>query len=1188
MARSKRKKWFLENTDMALLCVDQCLNLFYKNNEITNDLGLYSSFLINGSWVDSHRGIWQIQIKNDVLYITVDWQQYPLRQLWQIRKIKQGFNWTVYTDIKEEILIQKMQSGMMLNEQYERWFNGIEEGNFPDFCDSWCDIFLQDINSKVCGVSGHGYLPDIICQNLRDGQVLIQNMPQNLSRSRLLHIEINTNSEVQKPNRYKHFSMDFFISKDKEKSIKLKDDKIKQSLMSKYIEEGKLKVVLDNFKIKVYWQDLELTANHGLHSALFVNNEWYDSSKCKINIEKINQNCFYLKLNWQPLPVEQIWQITIKDENSFMWQVKTLVNENNLDIKTQTLGLILNAEYKEWFGAYEQGVFPEEFKDWLPVIKDGSNAGVGVKKSGHYPAVMFKNNCAAHSELIVQNGDSNYQSRFIQAIKNTKSEQPEKEDSNYDFSQEITLIEDSEQIVKHLEKKMDEIIMQRGIEQGNLRLLVDGQKLRIFWKNKELTTNIGMHTAISSNHQWYYSGYLKVDWQVNKISNDHFKITLNFEPFFPASQIWDLKLAGGKAINWNIMMQLKKTVSIEERKTGLILRPEYKRWFNSFEQGLFPEAFTIWHDVIRNRDGDVFGVFPEDGRPAVMFTVDGNHLSLIQNSDKNVNGRALQAQILEIDETKQYQAREFEFFKGKIEIIESEKEIDRFVDESKPLVLKEEAIYIYGDSEELSDRIAGVCEFADKIEKIKNLRGQNKGIKIKIGVSRYNFFKLNEIVQFVLELLDIRIDLRSLKLSAMPLKKLRRNFIEYLTELRLVLAKTQDIELVLADSLLFELITSIYTQVGIENERQLLRLLGVICEHAFIGPQIVVIDPYHQCNANCVHCWVHTPKVTHAKGFYDEKLEFEQFKKICDDLSDLMVDKIIFQGDGEPLLHRDFFKMLEYARKKGIQCAFFTNGILLDKDIAQRVVNLGINEIFCSLPAGTAKAYGQINAKQKKEVFAKILDNLKYLTSFRKKMSKISPRLVMTHVIHTENAHELLEMAKNDVDIDADVARFYLIRLDDNIQFLKLKKKDIETIKATLPKIKEYIKGKRIQLLDTTEFQLAHFEQESGAWSKDIFKNQGCTLGWNFSLIPASGAISFCCHLRTVGYLKEKSFKEIWSSDEYRRFRYQAKFLNKYKDAKFINGTPLFDEYCEHCDTHQVIRDVWGQFELYGLKKYLL
>jgi len=655
---------------------------------------------------------------------------------------------------------------------------------------------------------------------------------------------------------------------------------------------------------------------------------------------------------------------------------------------------------------------------------------------------------------------------------------------------------------------------------------------------------------------------------------------------FPVMQAWELALVSSVELSWRIVMSIAREVELNERKAGIILDEIYREWFNSFEEGRFPEQFSFWHDIISNRDGETFGVYPADGVPGVMFSIDDAHMSLIQNTDENIRGRVLQGQVKEPDETRMYPAQERVCFKGSIKFVRQREEITAHKKQVQPLGYEPEKIFLYADTADLHNRIAGVDEFNDKINKIAALKAKKKNFTLSIGVSRYNFFKLHEILQYSAGCLDTPVDMRSFALNIFPLRRLRRNFIEYLEALKSRAKELGRIEFVLVDDTLFDLITTVCSQADSGNERQLLRLLGILCEQAFIGPQIVVIDPYHRCNANCVHCWVHTPGVSHPKEYYDQNLDIEKFKRIADDLSDLKVDLIIFQGDGEPLLHPRFFDMVEYARRKGIKVSFFTNGIALNGEAAEKAVKYGIEEIFCSLPAGTDATFAKINTKQTANTFHQVIGNLKYLCRSKKERGVSSPRLIMTHVIHTLNAHELMEMAENDIAIGADVMRFYLIRLDENIKFLQLTAPDVRNIQAAWLRIKEMVKGKNIQLLDTTEFQLTNFEPETGSWSKNVFLEKGCALGWNFCLIPASGEVSFCCHLRTVGYLSDKSFKEIWNSPEYRRFRFQAKFLNEYSREKFLNGTRLFDDYCQHCDTHQVIRDVWDQFKLYKLERF--
>jgi MoaA/NifB/PqqE/SkfB family radical SAM enzyme len=495
---------------------------------------------------------------------------------------------------------------------------------------------------------------------------------------------------------------------------------------------------------------------------------------------------------------------------------------------------------------------------------------------------------------------------------------------------------------------------------------------------------------------------------------------------------------------------------------------------------------------------------------------------------------------------------------------------------------------IFGDFEELHNRIAGTKNnFQESTKRIKCLIAKGENIQITIGLSRYNFARLNKIAEFCMLLLGKKVDLSIINLSVFPVKDLPHNFIGYVEEIKKHI-DTERINVIFADGQLMEVLNTIglHAQVNPGRERELLRLLGIISEQVFIGPQTIVFDPFHRCNAKCQHCWVHTPGVKHPEEFLNRKFDFELFKRIIDDAAEMMTDGIILQGDGEPLMYDKFMPMLRYARSKGLGVLFFTNGILLDEGKAKEIIELGVNEIYCSFPAGTAEVYKKIASIQPAEAFYKIKDNLKKFMALRRQSGNDRPRLIVSHVIHTLNYHELVEMAKMDVDIYPDAVRFYLIRLDVMNRFLQLKPEEVEAIKRQVPAISEILNKNNIEFVDNFEFQLNHYDEKTGAWSKDFFLNHGCTIGWYFNLIPAKYDMSFCCHLRTVGYLDKTPYKEAWNSLEYWRWRRQAKYLKENINTKFANGQVLYDEHCDHCDNHQTIIKVLNDLKKYDLYQY--
>ncbi len=495
---------------------------------------------------------------------------------------------------------------------------------------------------------------------------------------------------------------------------------------------------------------------------------------------------------------------------------------------------------------------------------------------------------------------------------------------------------------------------------------------------------------------------------------------------------------------------------------------------------------------------------------------------------------------------------------------------------------------IFGDFEELHTRIAGPGNnFNESINRIKWLIDKKENVQITIGLSRYNFARLNKIVEFSLSLLGAKADLSSIKLKLFPVKDLPQNFIKYIEEINKCI-DNRKVNIIFYDDKLMEILNAVglHAHVNPGRERDLLRLLGIVSEQVFIGPQTIVFDPYHRCNSKCQHCWVHTPQVKHPEEFLNRKFDFEIFKKIIDDAAEMMTDGIILQGDGEPLMFDKFMPMLRYARSKGLGVLFFTNGILLDEEKAKEIIELGVNEIYCSFPAGTAEVYEKIAAIQPSDTFYKIRDNLKNFMILRRQSGKDKPRLVISHVIHNLNCHELIEMAKMDVDIAPDAVRFYLIRLDVMNRFLQLKPEEVEIIRKTVPQIAQILQKNNIEFVDNFEFQLKNYDEKTGAWSKNFFLNHGCTIGWYFNLIPAKYDMSFCCHLRTVGYLDKQTFKEVWNSTEYWRWRRQAKYLKENKEIKFANDQVLYDEHCDHCDNHQTIIKNLNELKKYDLYKY--
>ena len=102
-------------------------------------------------------------------------------------------------------------------------------------------------------------------------------------------------------------------------------------------------------------------------------------------------------------------------------------------------------------------------------------------------------------------------------------------------------------------------------------------------------------------------------------------------------------------------------------------------------------------------------------------------------------------------------------------------------------------------------------------------------------------------------------------------------------------------------------------------------------------PYIIQIEPTNKCNLNCIMC-IRKEVVKKLTGIPID-MSFENFKTILDKIPSAMLIQI--QGQGEPFLNPDIFRMIKYAKTKGT-CVYTTsNATLLNKVICKKIIKSG-------------------------------------------------------------------------------------------------------------------------------------------------------------------------------------------------------------------------------------------------------
>jgi ABC-type polysaccharide/polyol phosphate transport system ATPase subunit len=168
-----------------------CVRLFKKGKELTKKHAFYTSLRYKGRWHDSLlMAQWEI-LENNARFIRARgrWRELPMSQIWEIsldEQMRVFFNVRLILD--QGLAFERLQTNLMLSEEYLKWQGLGAEGAFPDFRgdidDDWDLIWTEDGAKEKCdrsiGVASgvDGALPPIVFSldaNNRNGCLNIVN-----------------------------------------------------------------------------------------------------------------------------------------------------------------------------------------------------------------------------------------------------------------------------------------------------------------------------------------------------------------------------------------------------------------------------------------------------------------------------------------------------------------------------------------------------------------------------------------------------------------------------------------------------------------------------------------------------------------------------------------------------------------------------------------------------------------------------------------------------------------------------------------------------------------------------------------------------------------------------------------------------------------------------------------------------
>lgn len=279
-------------------------------------------------------------------------------------------------------------------------------------------------------------------------------------------------------------------------------------------------------------------------------------------------------------------------------------------------------------------------------------------------------------------------------------------------------------------------------------------------------------------------------------------------------------------------------------------------------------------------------------------------------------------------------------------------------------------------------------------------------------------------------------------------------------------------------------------------------------------PVSLTIDPCNICNLKCELC----PSGLRMPGRKQSIMRFDVFKKLIDECGPYLWDISLFNW-GEPLLNKELFRMIEYAKVHRIEIAVSTNLNYFSEEIGKKLIESGLDVLIVSLDGASQDS---VQRYQKGSDFELVVSNMKRVVELKNKLDSKLPLVHWRFLVNRFNEHEIEKARVLAKQLEIDKLEISTFRCNMADELFLNNEKQYQNVKSWLPEDEE------LSMYDYTRKR------------KKIIKKT-CRLLWFNSIMNPDGSISPCCaswHERyDFGNIESSSFREIWNNQEYRHAR---------------------------------------------------
>ncbi len=407
----------LTGDGLQLFAASEKIKLQAQGIELTQAKGLAVALLCDDGDIDTHFASWTLKKTSPHhIEIQMDWDNCALRQKWEFELIDDAIQWTVSLDVKKPVLLKELLVNMFPQEHFNRWQSKTESGELDckDITGKAVTIFdnrseiLRVFEDKISRQTPGLELNMLV--DMREWFLHIYNHERGDGVACGAHYLSDPQGVCLEPGINEIFKARISLAKDIS-SIQISAVENKEDTYA--LEFGRLKVKIEQAKMRLFWAEKELTKKLGMFTAFSINDNWIDSTLAKWDVQASEDN-IKVRLSWSSFFVYQIWQLQLVSEHELLWDVRTQINQAGVSL--HSAGLMLSDRYERYKPDHKsEGCFPDKFEPdaWVNMAKSKGHIEVNSKQEG-LPALIFDSSAAKQQYInLADNSDLLHSARVL-------------------------------------------------------------------------------------------------------------------------------------------------------------------------------------------------------------------------------------------------------------------------------------------------------------------------------------------------------------------------------------------------------------------------------------------------------------------------------------------------------------------------------------------------------------------------------------------------------------------------------------------------------------------------------------------------------------------------------------------------------------------------------------------------------